>query len=141
MNVEEARALGREITEIANASGDTRRHLTELFQRYQVRDLDDDLRKQAQACKAQTLWILEIASRPKDSTEVIAGVTVAHFGNSREILECCGELNVLVRRYFSWTGGNSRWGFREDSYSRYELLSHEDAISWIQQALIPANDL
>lgn len=136
MDFEEARALGREIAEVVRAGADSTRHLDELFKRYQVSELNDELRKKAQACTATTLLVLEIASRPNDSTEVIAGRTVAHFGRSRVTLECCGELNVLIRKYFSWTGGNSRWGIREESYSRYELLSHEDAIAWIQQSII-----
>ena len=133
MDFEEARALGREIVEIVKAGGDIKQPLEDMFKRYQVPDLNDDLREKAQACQAETLLVLEIVSQPKFSTEEIAGVTVGHFGKSRESLECCGELNVLIRKYVSWTAGNSRWGIREESYSRYELLSHAGAIAWIQR--------
>ena len=133
MDFEEARALGREIVEIVEAGGEIKRPLEDLFERYQIPDLDDDLRKKAQTCNAGTLFVLEMVSRPRFSTEEIAGVTVGHFGKSWETLECCGELNVLIRKYVSWTAGNSRWRIREESYSWYELLSHEDAITWIQR--------
>lgn len=140
MDFEEARALGREIGELVSGRGAGKQALEDLFKRYQIRDLDDDLRKKAEACEAETLPVLEMVSRPRNSTEVIAGQTVARFGNSRETLECCGELNVLIRKYFSWRGGNSRWGMREESYSRFELLSHEAAIAWIQKTYEPSDE-
>ena len=140
MDFEEARALGHEIVEIVKAGGDIKRPLEDLFKRYQVADLNDELRKKAQTCEAETLPVLEMTSRPTFSTEVIADVTVGHFGNSWETLECCGELNVLLRKYVSWTGGNSRWGIREERYARYELLSYENAIAWIQRLHPPAGE-
>lgn len=140
MDLEEAGALGREIAEIVKAGGDSTRRLEDLFKRYQVPDLDDDLRKKAEVCEAETLLVLRMVSRPRYSAEVIAGQTVGHFGKSWETLECCGELNVLIRKYVSWSAGNSRWGIREESDSRYELLSREDAIAWIQRSHIPTGE-
>ena len=137
MDFKEAQALGREIFEIVEAGGDRRGPLEELFKRYRVADLDDSLRKKAQKCKAGTWLVLKILDQPKYSTETIAGRDVGHYGRSWETLECCGELNLLVRKYVSWRAGNSRWGIREESYSTYDLLSHEDAIAWIQGLHIP----
>jgi hypothetical protein len=137
MDFKEAQALGREIVEIVEAGGDRREPLEELFKRYRVADLDDSLRKKAQKCKAGTWLVLKILDQPKYSTETIAGRDVGHYGRSWETLECCGDLNILVRKYVSWRAGNSRWGIREESYSTYDLLSHDDAIEWIERLHIP----
>jgi hypothetical protein len=140
MDFKEARALGNEIYEIVKAGGDRRVPLEELFKRYQVADLDDGLMKKARRCKAGTWLVLKILDQPRYTTETIAGRDVGHYGRSRETLECCGDLNLLVWKYVSWTAGNSRWGIREESYSTYDLLTHEDAIAWIERLHIPPGE-
>ncbi|HEX8709444.1 MAG TPA: hypothetical protein VF723_14460 [Pyrinomonadaceae bacterium] len=139
MDSNEVKALGQEMLEIIRAGKNRREPLRELFQRYRIPDLNDELRAQAKACKAPTLMILSVSLSPSYSSESIAGRDVSHYHMSWEYLECCEALNVLVMRSVSMRSGNSRWGIKEESSESYELLTHEEAIQWIQQLFIPGD--